>query len=162
LAYRVTTGGGEGAQIGVDAWTGEILWRTTRASEAFDLDIETAQNQVSAGTSSCYTNTTVDDFVGDENGLLPSFANDTDANAMLQFSKMTYDFYRNTSYLQRDSIDDNGREMPVYIHVALMNNGKPTKNARFDPCSGGILEFSDGWIVEDMMTHEWTHGVVSY
>lgn len=169
LAYRVTLGGGNASQVMVDALNGSILSSVSLAHQEYELDLETAKNQVDARTTSCYWNTTVDDNIGDENGVDDAFKNDGDATRGLADSRATYDFYRNTPWLQRDSYDNDGNELEIYVHARITDkNLNVAPNAQYvslascSPIGDELFEFSDTFMQDDVMTHEFTHGVVNY
>ena len=163
LAWQVTIGNPEPQRLFVDAHTGEVLLRVFLSYEAYELDLETAHNLVGAKTDGCYWATTEDDNIGDEDGIDDGFESDQDAINAFDFAKATYDFYNDT--FGRDSYDNDGNELEVFIHARIVNEaGNVEPNAKYFTCDGGEegFEFSDGWVQDDVMTHEFTHGVVDY
>src|SRR6185295_16108603 len=129
----------------------------------YELDLETANNLASAETSFCYWHPTDDDNIGDEDGVDDEFKSDQDAVNAFDFSRSTYNFYRNT--LGRDSYDNDGNELEIFIHAKILNDsGQVERNAGYfgRVCWVGEegFEFSDGFVSDDVMTHEFTHGVV--
>jgi Thermolysin metallopeptidase, alpha-helical domain/Thermolysin metallopeptidase, catalytic domain/Thrombospondin type 3 repeat len=165
LAWRVTLGTPAGQRLFVDARSGEVLHRVFLGERAYELDLETANNLVSAGTTFCYWNTTEDDNIGDEDGIDDEFESDQDAVNALDFSRSTYNFYRNV--FDRDSYDNDGNELEIFIHARILDdNGNVEVNAGYfgRVCWTGEegFEFSDGMVQDDVMTHEFTHGVVHY
>ncbi|AMY08354.1 Bacillolysin precursor [Luteitalea pratensis] len=165
LAWQVTLGNPNPQRLFVDAHTGEVLLRVFLGEQDYELDLETANNLVGASTSFCYWNTTDDDNIGDEDGIDDEFDSDPDAINALDFSKSTYDFYNGT--FGRDSYDNDGNEIEVFIHARIVDSsGNVVQNANYfgRMCSIGEegFEFSDGFVQDDVMTHEFTHGVVHY
>jgi Zn-dependent metalloprotease len=165
LAWRVTLGAPTAQRLFVDAHTGQVLHRVFLGERAYELDLETANNVVSAETSFCYWHTTEDDNIGDEDGIDDEFESDQDAVNAFNFSRSTYNFYRNT--FGRDSYDNDGNELEIFIHARILDdNGNVAPNAGYfgRVCWVGEegFEFSDGFVQDDVMTHEFTHGVVHY
>jgi Zn-dependent metalloprotease len=155
LAWRVTLRGGETRRVFVDAHTGALLESATLAKYDFDLDLESAENDANGDDDDCFWGSD-DTTAGDEDGLEDEFANDPDAVNAFNASKSTYSFYNNT--FSRDSYDNDANEIEVFIHSTLVNN------ARWLVCWSGdeLFEFSEDFVAQDVMTHEFTHGVVSY
>jgi Zn-dependent metalloprotease len=163
LAWQVTLGSPNPQRLFVDAHTGEVLLRDFLSYDAYELDLETAHNLVGAKTDGCYWGTTEDDSIGDEDGIDDEFESDQDAVNAFDFARASYDFYHDT--FGRDSYDNDGNELEVFIHARIVNEaGDVEANAAYFTCDGGEegFEFSDGWVQDDVMTHEFTHGVVDY
>jgi hypothetical protein len=149
----------------VDAHTAEILFRVSLEDDVYELDLVTANNLVDARTTNCYWATSEDDDIGDEDGIDPPFDSDQDALNAFNFARSTYDFYKNT--FGRDSYDDDGNELEIFIHAKTTNSaGDVVPNASYFGrlCSNGEegFEFADGFVQDDIVTHEITHGVVHY
>ena len=165
LAWRVTVSGDEPERVFVDAHSGEVLSRLGVSDSAYELDLESAENDASAKTDLCYWQSD-DTTAGDEDGLEDDFTSDQDAINAFNFSKATYNFYK--SKFGRDSYDDDGNEIEIFIHAKIVDgNNNVAPNAGYNVCDidGGtdeLFEFSDGWVLNFIMTHEFTHGVVDH
>lgn len=159
LAWQVTLGSPSPQRLLVDAHSGEVLLRVFLVDHAYELDLQTANNLVDASTTACYWWTSEDDNIGDEDGIDEEFESDQDAVNAFNFAKSTYDFYNNT--FGRDSYDDDGNELEIFIHANIVPPNAGYFGRSCWPGEEGF-EFSDGWVQDDVMTHEFTHGVVHY
>jgi Zn-dependent metalloprotease len=74
---------------------------------------------------------------------------DSDAQAAYQYMLDTYNFYANIH--ARDGIDGLGMEMISSVHY-----GSNVQNAYWN---GSQMLFGDGWVADDVVAHEFTHGV---
>lgn len=72
-----------------------------------------------------------------------------DLSAARSTLTITYYYY---SALGRDSYDDNGSSITIYIN---------TPNSGFASATGCGLVFSPGSVVQDIMSHEFTHAVIA-
>ncbi|MCJ7696011.1 MAG: M4 family metallopeptidase, partial [Anaerolineaceae bacterium] len=148
LAWLVVLDVEGGTEYYIDANTGALRFFQPRALSGFDLDIETGNNH-SATSNYCHMWwwTTDDDHWCDEGGC----NGDADAEGISAYNnaKKLYSFWKN--YLNRDSYDDDGSEIEIYIHV-----GSNWTNAHY-VCDR--FEFGDNYSVLDIMGHEFTHAV---
>jgi hypothetical protein len=165
LAWRVTLGRPTPQRLFVDAHTGDVLFRVFLIDQSYQLDLVTANNLADASTTSCYWDTGEDDDIGDEDGIDEEFESDVDAVNAFNFSRSTYYFYNDAFGL--DSYDGDGNELEIFIHARIVNSAgmvAPNASSFVGACGNGEegFEFSDGWVQDDVMTHEVTHGVVHY
>lgn len=147
LVYRVTVGDGTPMQLLVDANSAEIVFRHSLEPTGLDLDLEHAHGGTMKDTN-CFNPTTIDEFIGDEGGIVQAYLNDADTLRTWVAAHGTHDFYLNT--FGRDSYDDDNGEIEVYVHAGL-NNASGT-------ASCGV-EFGTGWASLDVYAHEVTHMV---
>lgn len=160
LAWWVTLGR-DPERVFVDAHDGSVLSRALLQSAAFELDLESAEHDANAKDDTCFWDS--DDVgVGDEEDCPDNddFASDPDAINACNISKATYDFYKNTSWLKRDSYDNDGNEIEIFIDST-------SASASYAVCDidGGtdeVFQFPDDDTLDFVMTHEFTHGVVDY
>jgi Zn-dependent metalloprotease len=156
MAWEVTLSDRDPWRVFVDAHTGEVLHKYSLA-KTYDLDLEDAHGATAADTG-CYWNTTANEAIGDEDGMDPAYLDGTEPQAVdaWWYSQYVYNFYLGT--LGRDSYDDDGGQIEVYVHA-----DRP-KNAGW---FGGsflcdLIEFGEGMVGYDVMVHEFNHGVMDY
>ncbi len=154
LVWRVSLGGCAAEQFLVDANTSEVVFHQGLAPEGwdFDLDLEDANGGNMVDTN-CFNPTNMDDWIGDEDGLLLSYHSDPDAVMAWWGARYTYDMYYYK--MGRSSYDADDGELEAYIHAHL---GVKEPNARASAGCG--IEFSNGWTGIDMVGHEFTHLVI--
>lgn len=150
LTWRVTFMDPEPWRVFIDAHTGEVLNKYLLAESAFELNLRDAGG-ARANNTTCFTNTTLDTFIADEDGISDDFSADIDALSAFGFTQNAYDFYLNT--FGRDSYDKSGAELEVYVRAGV-------PNARWNSLCG-VIQFAIGWVSDDLMTHEMTHGVIN-
>lgn len=148
LTWLVVVGKEGGTEYFIDANTGALRFDQIRALQGFDLDIETG-NHHSPTTNYCHMWwwTTDDDHWCDENGCNSSA--DYEGLNAYNNAVTVYNYWKNV--LKRDSYDNNGGKIQMYIHL-----GTNWTNAQF-VCNR--LEFGDGYPVLDILAHEFTHWV---
>ncbi|MCX5739256.1 MAG: M4 family metallopeptidase, partial [Proteobacteria bacterium] len=156
LVWRVTLGSGDPVQLLVDAHTSAIAFQhalseTGNGLDDYDADFEDA-NGGTMGSTNCFNPTTIDDTAGDEYGLISQYVSDPEIGALWWHARETYLDYHDK--VGRHSWDDDDGELVVYSHIG----GSP--NARFDP-SCDEFEFHDVYVANDVLAHEFTHGVIS-
>ena len=148
LTWMVVLDVDGGTEYYIDANTGGLRFEQPRNLAGFDLDIETGNHH---GETDSYCHqwwwTTDDDHWCDENGC----SSDADAEGISTYNniKTIYNMWKN--YLNRDSYDNDGADIQMYIHV-----GNNWANAQW-VCER--LEFGEGWSVLDVIGHEFTHAV---
>jgi hypothetical protein len=157
LVWAVGVGGSARWQVLVDANTGAVAFKHAldkegSGTEDYDLDLEDA-NEDNITNTNCFNPTTVDDFIGDEDGIIQAYMNDLDATTIWWHLRDTYLYYHD--HLGRHSWDDDDGEVEVYVHSNFAVN-----NA--ESVSGCGLEFTDGYISLDATAHEFTHQVIDY
>jgi len=144
---------GGGIEFYIDANTGALRFQQPRSLMGFDLDIEHASNH---GATESYCDhwlwTADDDHWCDEDGC----NGDADQEGLNSYTyiKNIYNYWQN--YLGRDSYDDDGDEIQMYIDI-----DSNWQNAHW---VGGceFLEFSDGWATLDIIGHEFSHAVTDH
>lgn len=156
LVWRAIVGGGEPIQVLVDANTTEVVFQhplvaTGAGLSDFDLDLEDANGGNMADTN-CFNPTTIDDQIGDEDGMDPDYLNDDDAVREWFASRRTYLTYHDR--FNRHSFDNDDAELFVYVHA-------DHDNASANPGCDGI-QFRDGWASYDVTGHEVTHLVIAH
>ena len=163
--YRSSDAAPPGAVTGQGA-RGEWLLTANVHLDADGSASGQLQVLVDARSSLCYWQTTDDDNIGDEDGIDDEFDSDQDAINALDFSRATYDFFYDDTF-GRDSYDAEGNELELFIHARIVNssgNVDPGADYFGRMCSNGEegFEFSDGFVQDDVVTHEFPHGVVHY
>ncbi len=154
LAWRVMLQGTDGSawQVFVDAHDGAILiglsLDPTGDRPGEDIDIETVNHTTS---DSCWYWVTSDDQWFDEDGVLPGAAPDTEGWNAYNFAHATYHYFYDNFHRRGWDGDDEQVELMLDVGVNL-------GNSFYDPgCDH--LTFGDGWAVEDLVAHEFTHAV---
>ncbi|MHB1319731.1 MAG: M4 family metallopeptidase, partial [Anaerolineae bacterium] len=138
----------------VDATTGEIRLEIP-AALSMDFDIETGNHASPSTWCGEWWFTNADDHLCSEDGCNAEGWADNEAPHTGWYINQTYWWYRTNLGLW--SYDGADSEIQVYIHV-----GNPWANAHY-LISGECIEFGDGWAqVGDVLTHEYTHGVVEH
>ncbi len=76
-----------------------------------------------------------------------------------QYLGLTYDFY--AAQNGRDGMNGAGLSMDAWVRVCtrVPNYQCPWQNASWN---GSLLQFGDGWVADDIVAHEFTHGVTQY
>jgi Zn-dependent metalloprotease len=88
-----------------------------------------------------------------------------DANSAYDYFGDTYDFYK--SEHDRDSINDKGLPLSGTVRFCLPYDECPLENAFFvtgplgDPIANRMY-FGEGFVADDVVAHELTHGVTSF
>jgi Zn-dependent metalloprotease len=121
--------------VWVDAHDGSVLLHFNQVSHALNREIYDMQS----GTPV---------LVRSEGGAP---VGDADTDNLYDYWKITYDFYQ--ARFGRDSIDGAGQKLIAAVHDA------GAENALWNPMSESFA-FADGWVVDDVVAHEYTHGVV--
>jgi Zn-dependent metalloprotease len=133
----------------IDADTGAVLYSQWREMDAFVLEyLETALNGTS---SSCFVFADNTAWFN-EKGPLPGVSPDAEGFLAYNNIKAVYNYWKNA--LGRDSYDNYGEEIEMYIHV-----GNPWRNARYVGGTCDVFMFGDGLPVRDVVGHEFTHAV---
>ncbi|MFZ5912453.1 MAG: M4 family metallopeptidase [Chloroflexota bacterium] len=124
----------------VDAQRGDLVLSFNQVDMAEDRQTYTANNTTTLpGTLVC-------------NEANPTCSGgDTDAQNAHIYAGDTYDFYYN--YHGRDSIDNAGMTMVSTVHYDVGYAGSFWDDIRKQ------VVFGDGYAVDDIVAHEWTHGV---
>lgn len=156
LAWFVTIGGASSAHVFVDAIDGTVLQRLDLAQGGFAADIRTADNATSARLSGCYTEPTAR-IAATDAGLDPAFEADADVRLALDEARATHAFFER--HFGRDSYDGLGSRIRIVVD-AVFEDGAPNAFWIGGPC--GVLEFSDGFVTGDVLTHEFTHALVEH
>ncbi len=151
LVYVLTLGGGDSTEVLVDANTGAIAFSHSFVRSDYYAGFLDALGSPGGFNTTCYDPdlaTVVG--IGNENGLISSYLGDVDAVNAWWHARNTYLWY--WGVLGRDSWDDDGSMVRVYVHAGIPNGG----------WVGGcnLIEFSNGWVGYDGIVHEFTHGVV--
>ncbi|MBI4584543.1 MAG: M4 family metallopeptidase, partial [Planctomycetes bacterium] len=130
----------------VDAQTGAVI-------DAWD---EAQRDHPSKVIDAVVTNPTSDDVLWYQDGILmqpappPGFL--VDLPNLDTFGNSYYDYLLNTFGI--DSIDGNGMRL-----VGRCRDAGQTTNGCFD-CRYGEASFAFGWVTQDVVGHEFTHGLV--
>ena len=149
LAWELTTGSATVATLHerflIDAHNGGVLRRHPLLRRTVQRRICDANNS----SSECGT------VVREEGDPICGL---DDADETYLFLADTYDFYM--THHERDSIDAEG--MMIKLTVRYCDPGDcPWYNAGWDPNWGRIL-VGEGYVADDVVAHEFTHGVSSY
>jgi hypothetical protein len=126
----------------VDALDGTIALRIPRQLDAFGIDVRDFQM---AGTSSDFSCIALDLFPA------ASFADPQWQATVANFSS-TYDFF--SMRLLRDSYDGDGAQINAFINAAFEDDPNASADHTCD-----LMQFSPGWVTDDIVTHEFTHFV---
>jgi hypothetical protein len=158
LAWRVALGGSEPLVGLVDAARGEILELLTREETSggplHDLDYYLADAENDANASDDYCFEWSDDVgIADEDDFDPDYLDVPSAVKADEFAKRVYGFYHET--FNRHSFDADSTQFEVFINA----NFDPSKLAGWSPdCD--LIQFAPHGVADDVMTHEFTHGVI--
>ena len=154
LAWQVSFSDGEAWQGFVDAHTGEILQTIPRRHSDIHTIPFTIRDYLGfpSGDAYCYEQTIAAAYyVADDGYLNPLYTSDDDAMMAREYIRDTYNFYTNT-FGHRSFDGADLMEIPIILNVSW-------PGAWYYPeCC--VIEFSDGWVGDDVMTHEYTHGVL--
>lgn len=153
LVWRVVVNQGGLWRIFVDAVTGEVLHQENSVIASYELDFEHSHGAQARNTG-CYWNTTDDETIGNQSGIISSYVNDYEAYVAWSGIQRTYYFYKDT--FGRDSYDGQGTEIELYIYAG-------EQNAIWWPDSYcQLIELGTGFASFDIITHEFTHAVVNH
>lgn len=145
----------------VDANSGQVRAERPATLAGFDLDLEDADNADYSTWCGEWDTTMADDAVCDEDGCTAEGWADPETNAAWHNIRDIYTFYANLpNGFARDSYDDDGNEIEIYIHVS--DEGDTWENAHYVP-NGECFEFGDGYAIsQDIVAHEFTHAVTEH
>jgi len=152
LAWTVTLDGPDPAQLLIDAATGALLHRSplTASGAGLDLIVQDAQLGSQGDFPWCFF------FgrptIGNENGVTSAYASDLNGSSVWLFARRTYVFLANGFGIH--SWDGNDGEIKAYAHASA-------PNAQYVSGCGG-MEFRDGWVSQDVVAHEFTHGLIAH
>lgn len=163
LVYALTLGGGVPTELLVDAnAAGQVLFAHPLAESSAGLDDYSADfedgngaNMIDTWDWGCFNPTTVDDDIGSQDGLIPSYHGDADAVNTWWHVRNTYLWYHDT--LGRHSWDDDDGEIVAYVHT-----GPNPGNGQTGYSHGCGMQFETGGPSFDVTVHEFTHGVINY
>jgi hypothetical protein len=132
----------------VDAQTGGRLYTSSRERSDFDLELDNSNGNGPREGAPCGG----EERWFEEGGPVPGA--DPDDEGRLAFASVTAvdSYFRNT--FGRDGYDGDGDDIEVYVHV-----GSGWRNAKYLGGWCDIFEFGDSYPVNDVMGHEFTHGV---
>ncbi len=145
-----------GLWVFIDAHDGRRLQVQYHTYDTFDLDLETALNG-GPDLIACYFFLNNDQWFN-QNGPAAGFPDpvppspDAEGTNAFNFIRNTDQLYRNN--LGRDSMNDRGMRVTMYVHV-----GVGFQNAQYSSWCDQ-LEFGDNMATQDIVAHEYTHGVV--
>jgi hypothetical protein len=156
LVYRIHLLG-ETATGGflVDAHTAQVVYRYGLEHEVhpnFDLTVRDGA-MAHPLLSQCWKIDGPYVTLGDEQGVLAAQVPNLAAQALIQFANGTFDFFIAPPLL-RCGHDGSCGEERMYVHAGVWN-------ASYAPTCGTI-QFRDEWLARDVLTHEFTHGVIEY
>ncbi|MFM8321871.1 MAG: DNRLRE domain-containing protein, partial [Chloroflexota bacterium] len=155
LVWQVNLSSGVAQMI--DASNGALVTNDRRQVFDYDLSLNSAYGaDYSLNCADWFFSIDDEEWCDEEDGCYHRDA-DADARAAAGFARSIYDWWRNNLY--RDSYDNDGSEISLYIHVT--NNGAQWKNAHY-LSYGECFEFGEDMAVLDVMAHEFTHGVMEY
>lgn len=158
MGIRPTGESLEEFEVYVDATTGEILEQVDMAEAADrpleDFDIETVNGTPPSGSGGCWNSlfTTADDDWFDEdgdNGYDPGNDPDNQGPPAERFTHDTYHYFYDELLLA--SWDGRGGELEVMLYADVPN---ANYSRRCDQ-----MRYRTGWLTDDVMTHEFGHGV---
>lgn len=160
LVWRVAVAGKGGAkEIFVDAHTKKILFSLALVHQGggslheFDFDLQDAEDEANPSDDNCYTLSN-DVDVATEDWFNNDYLTDTDAVLVDKYARDTYAFYHDN--FGRHSFDGGGAQVEVFIHSTV-------DDASWSAGLGcDTISFRTGWVDYEIMTHEFTHAVISY
>ena len=154
LVWRIMFGGMVPIEGFVDAHDGEIIETIPRRHSDIHTIPFTIRDYLGfpSGDAYCYDQTISPAYyVADDGYFNPLYAMDDDAVMGRDYILDTYNFYMN-SFGHRSFDGADLMEVPIILNVSW-------PGAWYYPeCC--IIELSDGWVGDDVMTHEYTHGVL--
>lgn len=151
LVWSVVLDQPEPAQLLVDAASGELVFRTPLGMDGNGLDLIVQDAQMSTQWDFPWCFFFGRPTIGNENGVESAYLGDPNGVSLWLFARLTYT-YLFAGYGIR-SWDGNDGEIKAYAHASA-------PNARYSDFCGGI-EFRDGWVSQDMVAHEFTHGFIN-
>lgn len=153
LVWRVVVSQGGTWHVFVDAVTGDILRKENFVIAIYELDFEHAHGTMARNTG-CFWNTTDDETIGNQSGIISSYVNDYEAYVAWSGIQRTYYFFKDT--FGRDSYDGQGTEIELYIY-----SGDDNAHWWLDSyCQ--LIELGTGHASFDILVHEFTHAVVNH
>ena len=141
---------GDPVRIFVDAHSGQVRGTDSSAQVDYDLDIENVNGEDESEWCLRWNFTTADDHECSEEGCIANPHPDA-AQAWWSMKAVDY-FYRH--YLGRDSYDGHGAQIQMYVNLNW-NNAHHMGFCHW-------LEFGQGFTVQDIVGHEFTHAVVDF
>ena len=159
LVWSVLVYGLTAEQVLIDAETGALRLRVPVTFSGglldnYDLYLQDA-NGGNIMETTCFNPTTLDDYVGDEDGIIPDYINDTEASNLWWHWRDTFSFFKGV--FGRDSYDNDGEEIESYIY-ALPSNPQEPWGARYIATCG--FEFMPGHVSFDVAVHEFAHAII--
>ncbi|MBI5353792.1 MAG: thrombospondin type 3 repeat-containing protein [Chloroflexi bacterium] len=148
LVWRVTLNGSVPWQVFVDAQTGLVVFKYSLAQGDYDYE---EFNAGGGGYGDCYFLS--GDSIGDEDGLETSWHSDPEAANVWWFARNAYIFYRDT--FGRHSYDNDDSQLEVFIRADAGGSGA----SWIYFCNLIVVE--SGWVGQDVVMHELTHGVIA-
>jgi bacillolysin len=135
-----------GGQILLDAVTGALVRHYPAVLDALNRQIYDSNNTTAdPGT-----------LTRSEGGAASTIG---DVNDAYEFLEDTYNFY-STNH-GRDSMDGSGLTLSTTVRYCYPGYACPYDNSFFSP-SNHRLYFGDGWAVDDIVGHEYTHAVTHF
>lgn len=160
LVWSVVVGGEDAVRLLIDADSGAerlrapITFSGGGLLDDYDLYLQDA-NGGNIMDTQCFNPTTLDDYVGDESGIIPDYINDIEAANLWWHWRDTYSFFKAT--FGRESYDDDGEQIESYIYALPTDPNKPW-GARYIATCG--FEFMPGHVSFDVAVHEFAHAVI--
>lgn len=153
IAWLVTIGRGFHREMFVDAQTGQLLLCNNMEQSGFDFDLVDAEDEANSVDDSCF-NLSDDVDVANEGWFNEDYLGDPDAVWANTYARQTWNFFHDN--FGRDSYDNDGSQMEVFIHATVCD-----VIANWTPgCE--LISICSGWVDYEVMTHEFTHGVIQY
>ena len=157
LAWAVRVGSGATDQVAyIDAHTGAQRFVEYLNTDAFDLDLRTANNG-NRPANRCWSDSSVTNDIAwfSEAGAVtnPNPAIDADGTNAFNSIRNVYNYFMGTPGVVRDSYNGSGARIDMIIDVQAM-----VQNAQFRPgCNE--LEFGDQMATLDITAHEFGHAL---
>ena len=151
LTWQVNvTGPGGQRRVFIDAFNGALRHTQSQVMDAFDLEyLADADNEMS---SNCWLYENTEEWF-DEDGVVSGANPDAEGHAAFNNIQTVYNYWNNR--FGRDSYDDDGEEIEMYVHV-----GQNWTNAQYRKGVCDIFEYGDSYAaVTDIVGHEFTHAV---
>ncbi|KAF0106540.1 MAG: Microbial metalloproteinase [Chloroflexi bacterium] len=151
LVWRVTISDPAPWQFFVDAQSGLVVFKyplTQDGAGLTDYDFEEF-DALGGGYLDCYLFS--GDHIGDESGLERRWLSHPEAAAIWWYARNTYQFFHDT--FGRHSYDNDDSQLEVFIRGGV-------DNAHWISICN-LAVFKVGWVGQDVVTHEFTHGVIN-
>ncbi|HEV2883799.1 MAG TPA: M4 family metallopeptidase [Pyrinomonadaceae bacterium] len=138
----------------IDAHSGKLIYTSSHVNEGFDLELDNSNRSPFREGAPCGG----EERWFEEGGPVSGASPDTEGWLAFNNIRNVDAYFRNT--FGRDGYDGDGDDVEMYVHVGNENGG-PWRDAQYLGGWCDIFEFGDGYPVNDVVGHEFTHGVIN-